>query len=69
MEAVANYSDTDVMDLPPLFYSIDPDALDALIRSMSDGSVSFTYAGQRITVTSRGAIRVGDNSTSCECEE
>lgn len=62
VEAVATYSDTDELELPPLFDSIDPDALDGLIRSMSHGTVSFVYAGQRITVTSRGEIRVEERS-------
>ena len=69
VQAVANNSDTEALDLPPLFDSIDPDALDDVIRSMSDGRVSFTYAGHRINVNSRGEIRIEERSRSCESDE
>lgn len=69
VEAVANDSNIDVLDLPPLFDSIDPDALDGLVRSTSDGYVSFIYAGQRITVTSRGDIRIEEYSPPCGADE
>ena len=58
VDAVADYTDTDVMDLPPLFHSIDPEALDRVVRSMDDGEISFVYTDLRITVDSQGAIRV-----------
>lgn len=66
---VANDSNVDVLDLPPLFDSVDPDALDGLVRSMSDGHVSFVYAGQTITVTSRGDVRVEELSAPCDSDE
>lgn len=69
VEAVAEYSNTDVLDLAPLFDSVDPEALDGVVRSMSDGQVSFVYAGLRITVDSRGAIRVEGNSPPVNSEE
>ena len=69
MEAVADYTDTDELDLPTLFDSIDPEALDKVVRSMSDGTVSFVYAGLRIAVDSRGAIRVEEDSPPDSAEE
>lgn len=69
VEAVANDSDTDALDLPPLFDSVDPDALDGVVRSMSDGYVSFIYAGRRVTVTSRGDIRVEGYSPPGDADE
>lgn len=64
VEAVADYTDTDVMDLPPLFDSIDPEALDGVVRSMSGGEISFVYADLRIIVDSHGEVRVEEPSTS-----
>ena len=69
VEAVADHTDTDVMDLPPLFDSIDPEALDRVVRSMNDGEISFVYADLRITVDSHGAIRVEDSSSEGNSEE
>lgn len=62
VEAVAEYSETDVLDLPPLYDSIDPDALEKLIPGMTKGKVSFVYADQRVTVDSRGTITVEEYS-------
>lgn len=61
METVASELNTDVLELPPLRESIDPDALNTLIRSLSEGQISFGYAGQRITVNSRGEIELANN--------
>lgn len=58
VEAVAEYSGTDVLDLPPLYDSIDPDALERILPGMTEGYVSFVYADQRVTVDSYGAISV-----------
>lgn len=58
IETAASGSDTDELALPSLRETLDPDALDTLIRSMSEGQVSFTYVGQRTTVNSRGEIRI-----------
>ena len=58
VQTVADQSDTDALDLPPLFETFDPDALDMLIREMNEGYVSFEYAGYSITVDSHGAIDV-----------
>lgn len=58
VEAVAEYSGTDVLDLPPLYDSIDPDALERILPGMTEGNVSFVYADRRVTVDSYGAISV-----------
>lgn len=46
--------------LPPLFDSIDAEALDKLVTSgrESDLTVSFTHAGHRITVDPDGTVTV-----------
>jgi hypothetical protein len=56
--AVADQSTTDPLELPPLFETIDPDSLDNLVRMMTDGQVSFRYAGYEITVDSGGSLKV-----------
>ena len=64
IQTVANQSNTDALDLPPLFDTLDPDALDTLIRGMDEGEVAFAYAGYSITVNSRGAIAVDEELPS-----
>ena len=62
--AVAKASGEDPTDLPPLYESIDPDALDKLLggglgRSGShDGYLTFTYADHSVTVHADGEIVV-----------
>lgn len=58
MVTAASESDTDALALPPLREALNPDALDNLIRSMSEGHVSFTYGGERITVNSSGEVEL-----------
>lgn len=58
VRAVATETDTEPLALPQLYESIDPDALDAVIPSMSAGEVRFRYAGYTVTVESRGAVRL-----------
>lgn len=69
VKAVAEYSETDVFDLPPLYDSIDPDALERIIPSMTQGTVSIVYADQRITIDSHGTITVEDHSPADTSEE
>lgn len=68
VEAVADYTDTDMLELPPLYDSVDPDALNKLIRSASDSHVTFEYAGYRITIDTQGAIQIDENSPPFECK-
>lgn len=60
---VADTTNTDAGELPPLYDAIDPDALDALVENMSDGKVTFTFAGHTVTVTSDGTISLHEHST------
>lgn len=64
IQTIANQSNTDALDLPPLFDTLDPDALDTLVREMNEGEISFAYAGYNITVNSRGAIEVEERLSS-----
>lgn len=64
VQTVANRSNTDALDLPPLFDTLDPDSLDTLIREMDKGKISFEYAGYNISVDSQRVIEVDQQPTS-----
>jgi hypothetical protein len=70
IRTISTAADSDPTELPPLYDAIDPDALDALVERMSDGSVSFAYAGYDVTVESDGTVEFeerpvdGEGSTS-----
>jgi len=54
VRAVSTYTDTDLLDLPPLHAVINSDTLDDAFGSNTDRSsveLSFNYNGCRITVT------------------
>lgn len=60
-EAVAERVDSEPTALdPPLYESVDPDALDALLTSLSEnevgGSVSFSYFGFDVVVHADGTV-------------
>lgn len=59
VEAVTAATDRTMVDLPPLSHSIDPDALDTLVTSgQSVVTVSFQYAGVRVSVNGTGTIDI-----------
>lgn len=58
VQTVAETTATDPLELPPLFEAVDPDALDAFVRSLERGSVTFTYAGRSVTVDSDGSVTI-----------
>ncbi|WP_394353989.1 HalOD1 output domain-containing protein [Haloarcula sp. JP-L23] len=47
-------------ELPPLYETIDPDALDTLLDSLDEDntafSLEFTYAGQHISINTGGTV-------------
>lgn len=56
IERVAAHAGDDSLDLPPLYDAVDPDALDALVATMAEGTVSFAYAGNEVSVDSAGTV-------------
>lgn len=60
IDAVAERTDNDAVDLPPLYDTVDPDALDSLVECMDNGTITFTYAGLDITVTHDGELSFSD---------
>lgn len=48
----------DQLDLPPIYHSVDPDAVDALMESGSEAlMISFTHAGYDISIAD-GVVRL-----------
>lgn len=72
ISAIGNHLDTDPNNLPPLYYTIDPEALVSILRLNSGdiphtatSSMSFVYEGLHITLCNDGtAILVDDTSLS-----
>jgi CheY-like chemotaxis protein len=62
--AIAGLTDTDVEELPPLYPTVDPEAVAAVVCPQSDGSyrhgvrVQFPYVGYGCLVTGSGAVAV-----------
>lgn len=61
VQTVAESTHTDPMDLPPLYEAIDTDALNSILEDRTDVSVSFKYAGTRVTATSDGYITIEES--------
>lgn len=64
VETISVAANADPSTIKPLYGSIDPDALDELVRSNRTGSadtattVSFTFAGHEVTLYSNGTVVV-----------
>lgn len=70
IEAVAEYAECDPDELPPLYNTVDPDALDRLFESKGGlapregGTVGFNYAGYRVRIEVGRAIDVTVSGSS-----
>ncbi|WP_256393470.1 HalOD1 output domain-containing protein [Natronoarchaeum rubrum] len=61
LEGVADADDRRISDLPPLYSTLDPDALGALFRrSDSDLRVVFEYDDKTVTVREGGRVTVDE---------
>lgn len=61
LEAVEATTGNHVLQLPPLHDFIDPDALDALVRSTDESfQIEFDYAGVPVVITGDGQISVSE---------
>ena len=62
IRAVAHAADADLLDLPPLYSAIDPDALNDLLSRWhameGDIRVELTYANHQVDIRSYGSIEV-----------
>lgn len=68
--AVAETTNTDPLELDPLFNTIDPESINTLFKptntgsQRATGSVAFEYAGCDVTVFADGTV----DATSCESQ-
>ncbi|WP_049890196.1 HalOD1 output domain-containing protein [Natronorubrum sulfidifaciens] len=60
IEALAAETDTDPIELEPLYHVIDPEALDQLFQqgTATDAAVTFPYGGHTVEVRGDGTIIV-----------
>lgn len=60
VSSVAAVAGVEPTALPPLHWSLDTDALDSIVGAgRGDGvTVTFTYAGYRVSVDGEGSIRI-----------
>ena len=64
VSAVASVHGCDPLELPPLFQSVDPDALDSVFARRegslpgTDATLTFEYADHAVTVNSYGTVRI-----------
>ena len=60
IDSIAALTGRRPIDLPPLYEAVEPEALDRVVRSGEGGtlSLSFAYAGTRVTFDARGTLRV-----------
>lgn len=65
VQKVASQEDVPPTDLPSLYQTIDPDALNAIVQSMSDdGVVTFQYTGCSVSVNGDGIVSVTQNRSA-----
>lgn len=66
VQRVATVTDQDVTQLPPLYETIDPEALDAVINSVATDTSSlifrFKYSGCRVIIHESGRISVEESN-------
>lgn len=58
VEMVSEATGTDPLELAPLHGSIDPDALNEVVRSLANGVVFFEYADCSVTVQSDNTVHI-----------
>ena len=69
LETVAEELGKDICDLPPLYYSIDPEALEGVLHhpnsdpSRYNRQIQFQYAGFRVTVDQTGSVALESEPT------
>lgn len=62
VRVVADETGVDPLDLPPLYDTIDTDALNAAVDGLESGSVRFDYAGLSVTVGGDGSVTTSEES-------
>lgn len=62
---IAERADVNLADLPPLYESFDPEALDRLIQGQGSCHVAFVYAGYEVTVSETDGITIHERESNC----
>lgn len=62
---VAKRTDVNPVDLPLLYDSVDPEALDRLIQGQGLAHVTFEYTGYEVTVSETGCITIHEHENDC----
>jgi hypothetical protein len=68
VDEVATQLDCDHTDIEPLASAIDPEALDDMVHSSTDVTISFHYAGCRVEVTGHDSGASVDVTSSVLCD-
>lgn len=58
LQAIADAEGTDVIELPPLYEAVDPEALDAVFDGRAFGSIAFDYHGYSVTVNQNAVVSI-----------
>lgn len=61
---VAKRIDMNPVDLPPLYDSVDPEALDRLIQGQGSIHLTFEYAGYEVTVSETDCIVIHERESN-----
>ncbi|WP_224268279.1 HalOD1 output domain-containing protein [Haloprofundus salinisoli] len=68
VERIAALEEADQTELDPLYETVDPEALNALVeateRSNPSLQIQFTYNGYEVTVSSGGVVYVDEDADS-----
>lgn len=64
VQKIADRTETDPLDLPPLFDTIDPDVLQDLVKSSEEATttIRFDYCSYDVQVSGNGNINVEDRT-------
>lgn len=56
VEAVADRKGVEPIEVGPLAYEVDPDALNKLVDSMDSGTIAFPFEGFQVEVDADGEV-------------
>jgi len=71
VHAVAAVAARDALDLPPLYDTVDPDAVDRLLEGAGPGRavIQFSFAGHDVTLDDEGLVEVRPSADPSRSDE
>ncbi|NHN40531.1 hypothetical protein G9C85_02615 [Halorubellus sp. JP-L1] len=60
LQSVSAQTGVETLELPPLYDSVDPEALDAIVDDLDEGVIQFQYAGQKVIVQNDGTVSISE---------